>query len=138
MCLKIQWKVKDKWNTTRNKSWKMNNSKKVILVLKFKNKNEAETIPWNKTNKKDENIRIMIAIITLIKVIRLYKKALRIVVNINVLTKIIITKMKKIILKWMSKTVNIKIRKVIIRVNLTLKKIILSYIKKVKINNNHR
>lgn len=116
----------------------MNNIKKVILVLKFKNKKEVETIPWNQTNKKDENIRIMKAIITQIKVIRLYKKALRIVVNINVLTKIIITKMRKIILKWMSKTVNIKIRKVIIRVNLILKKIILSYIKKVKINNNHR
>jgi hypothetical protein len=137
MCLKIQWKVKDKWNTTKSKSWKMNNIKKVILVLKFKNKKEVEAIPWNQTNKKDENIRIMKAIITLIKVIRLYKKALRIVVNINVLTKIIITKMRKIILKWMSKTANIKIRKVIIQVNLTLKKIILSYIKKVKINNNH-
>jgi hypothetical protein len=38
--------------------------------LKFKNKKEVETIPWNQTNKKDENIRIMKAIITLIKVIR--------------------------------------------------------------------
>ena len=70
MFLKFQWKVKDKWNTIRSKSWKMNNIKKVILVLKFKNKKEVETIPWNQTNKKDENIRIMKAIITLIKVIR--------------------------------------------------------------------
>jgi len=70
MCQKIQWKVKDKLNTTKNKGWKMNNIKKVILVLKIKNKKEVETIPWNQTNKKDENIRIMKAIITLIKVIR--------------------------------------------------------------------